>query len=66
MADAEVVLITGCASGIGKALARDLSRRQNQSGGQAYKVYATDYRYSPNKIAAITMNALQLLVNRDL
>lgn len=44
MAEAEVVIITGCASGIGKALARDLNRRQTPSGGQAYKVYATDFR----------------------
>lgn len=41
---AEVALITGCASGIGKALALEMHSRRQRNGEQAFKVYATDYR----------------------
>ena len=42
---AEVALITGCATGIGRALALDLHARRLPDGSPAFRVYATDYRY---------------------
>ena len=42
---AEVALITGCATGIGRSLALNLHRRSlPQSGQPAFRVFATDYR----------------------
>ena len=40
----EVAVITGCASGIGKALALEMHSRRLADGTPAFKVYATDYR----------------------
>ena len=42
----EIALITGCATGIGRALALDMHSRKLESGDAAFKVYATDYRYA--------------------
>ena len=44
MVETEVILITRCAAGIGKALAQDLNKRRRESGEPAFRVYATDYR----------------------
>ena len=40
----EITLITGCATGIGRALALDMHSRTLADGSAAFKVYATDYR----------------------
>ena len=49
---AEVALITGCATGIGRALALNLHRRSLPSSGQpAFRVFATDYRQEPSSLA---------------
>lgn len=40
----EVALITGCATGIGRALALDMHARTLPDGSPAFRVYATDYR----------------------
>lgn len=44
MSTPEIVLITGAAGGLGKAVAREYHKRRTPEGKPAYKVYATDSR----------------------
>lgn len=57
----EVVLITGTATGIGRALAIDMHGRHNKDGKKTFKVYATDYRLELlEELESMGMQALQL------